>query len=67
MEVTNQLKQVRVAIAQDRLVSPLKKMTNLSVTTIVVLGVGKLNPLHDPGYGVSPVSSSRWTCLDIRT
>ena len=46
MEVSYQFEEIGVAIAQDRLVPPLKDMATLLIAAIVILTVGKLQCLH---------------------
>ena len=49
MEVAHQFQQVGVAIAENRLVAPLKHVAGLVVSAIVVLAVCELQSLHCPG------------------
>lgn len=49
MNVPYQLKQIGVAIAQDRLVAPLKQVPHGAVAAVVALGITELYPLHDLG------------------
>ena len=49
MNVSHQLKQIGVAIAENRLVASLKQVAHRAMATVVSLGVGELDRLHDFG------------------
>lgn len=48
MEIAHQFQQVGVAIAENRLIAPLKHVAGLVVSAIVVLAVCELQRLHRP-------------------
>ena len=47
MNIPNQLQQVCIAIAQNAFIAALKQVSHFSVTAVVALRIGELNPLHD--------------------
>jgi len=47
MNIAHQLQKIFIFLADNRLVSPLKKMSHLVVNPIEVLSVGLLQPLHE--------------------
>ena len=53
MEVSYQLQEIGLSIAQDGLEAPLKDVAGFVMATIVVLTVGKLERLHRARQGVA--------------
>ena len=52
MNIPDKLGEVLIALAEDRLLSPLKQVPGLSVLAIVILAVRGEEPLHDSADGV---------------
>src|SRR5437588_7180453 len=47
MDVTNQLAQIPIALAQNCIVSALQNMAHLAISAIVILTVTSQDPVHD--------------------
>ena len=47
MDVLDQRQQIRIAVAEDCLVAPLKKMSRYFVFSVEIGRVALLQPLHD--------------------
>jgi len=50
MNVSDQLQQVRILLAQNRLIAVLKKVALAVVTPVKLLGIAGQQPAHDGDY-----------------
>lgn len=48
MDVANELPQIAICLAENRLIACLKEMPDFLVFTVVILAVAGKHPLHDP-------------------
>ncbi len=62
MNVPDQLRQIRVALAKYRLIPSLQNMADVPVSTIVVLGVAGQKPVH---YSPDVVSSPLYQQMNM--
>lgn len=46
MDISDQLAQISVALAEDRLVSSLKDVADVPISPVIVLAVARQKPLH---------------------
>ncbi len=49
MDVPNELQKIIIPLTHNSLVAALKKMPDLSIPSIIVLGIAELKVLHDLG------------------
>jgi hypothetical protein len=47
--IQSKLQKITIPVAQNSLVAALKKMPDLSIPSVIVLGIAKLKVLHDLG------------------
>ena len=59
MNLPDELAQILIAFTQDRFVTALEQMANLSVLAVMVLAVGRKQALHDPANWVVPPFDGR--------
>lgn len=49
MNITNEFQKIGAFVAKDGFIATLKKMPLFSIVSVEILGVTKLEPLHDSG------------------